>query len=153
MESRDPNRNVSTPVDGHILWMPGGVRLEIHLTSADTDGAFCLLVDEPPASYSLPLHLHRNEAETVHIVDGEFELEVAGSRHHVGPGQTIHIPRGIVHGSRNVGGQPGRRVLLFSPAGIERFFLETGASSPDIKIDQVAALESASRHGWVFTQS
>ncbi len=24
--------------------MPGGVRTEIHLTGADTDGAFCLLV-------------------------------------------------------------------------------------------------------------
>jgi quercetin dioxygenase-like cupin family protein len=142
---------MTEPSEPQIVWMPAGLRIEIHLTSTDTDGAFCLLVDGPPVSYSLPLHLHRNEAETVHIVDGEFEIEVDRQLHQLGPGQTIHIPKGIVHGSRNVGQRPGRRVLLFSPAGIEHFFLEIGAPSPDLEIDQQTALASASRHGWVFT--
>lgn len=142
---------MTKPAEPQVVWMPGGLRIEIHLASADTGCAFCLLVDEPPASYSLPLHLHRNEAETVHIVDGEFEIEVDGQQHTLGPGQTIHIPQGAVHGSRNVGERPGRRVLLFSPAGIERFFLETGATSPDAEIDLATALASANRHGWVFT--
>jgi hypothetical protein len=39
-----------------VVWMPGGVRTEIQLTGADTDAAFCLLVDEPPAGWSLPPH-------------------------------------------------------------------------------------------------
>jgi quercetin dioxygenase-like cupin family protein len=61
-----------------VVWMPGAVRTEIHLQSADTSGGFCLLVDHPPAGWSLPMHLHRGAAETIYIVDGEFEMQVAG---------------------------------------------------------------------------
>jgi quercetin dioxygenase-like cupin family protein len=131
--------------------MPGGVRTEVHLCSEDTGGAFCLLVDEPPSGWSLPPHRHR-EAETIHVIAGEFEMEVDGERSQVSAGETIHIPRGAVHASSNAGDGPGRRVLLFSPAGMERFFLETGADSADAEIDPGEALQSAIRHGWEFVR-
>jgi len=133
-----------------VVWMPGGVRTEVHLDSADTGGAFCLLVDEPPAGWSLPAHRHQREAETIHVIAGEFEMEVDGERSRLGPGETMHVPAGVVHASANVGNDTGRRILLFSPAGMERFFLETGAESPDAEVDPGAALESAIRHGWEF---
>jgi len=43
--------------------MPGGVRTEIHLAAEDTEGAFCLIVDHPPAGWSLPAHRHRSEID------------------------------------------------------------------------------------------
>jgi uncharacterized cupin superfamily protein len=130
--------------------MPGGVRTEIHLTADDTGGAFCLLVDRPPAGWSLQAHRHHNEAETIHIVEGDFEMEVDGARSRLSAGQTIHVPRGVIHSSANIGQQPGHRVVLFSPAGMERFFFEAGASVPGSEIDLTAALASANRHGWEF---
>jgi quercetin dioxygenase-like cupin family protein len=133
-----------------VVWMPGGVCTEIHLGGADTGGAFCLLVDHPPAGWSLPAHLHADAIETIHVVEGEFEITVAGSSERLGPGQTVHIPAGIVHSGANVGDGPGRRVLIFSPAGMEGFFLEVGAVSPDAEIDGRAALAAARRHGWQF---
>jgi len=132
--------------------MPGGVRTEIHLTGADTDGAFCLLVDEPPAGWSLPPHSHAAEAETIHVLAGEFEMTVDGSTTHLGPGQTVHIPAGVVHSGRNIGPETGRRLLVFSPAGMEEFFREAGAASPDAEVDPDAALDAATRHGWRFTR-
>lgn len=128
--------------------MPGGVRTEIHLVADDTDGGFCLLVDNPPAGWSLPPHRHSNEAETIHIVRGEFEMEVDGKRSRVAAGETVHIPRGVIHSGTNVGTKPGQRVLLFNPAGMERFFLEAGASTPDSEIDPAATAAAAKRHGW-----
>src|SRR5271154_2370727 len=113
--------------DVRVAWMRGAVRTEIHLTSEDTDGAFCLLVDHPPAGWSLPAHRHHNEAETIHIVEGDFEMEVDGQRLRLSAGETVHVPRGVIHSGANVGQQAGHRVLLFSPAGMERFFLEAGA--------------------------
>jgi hypothetical protein len=41
-------------------------------------------------------------------------------------------------------------VLLFSPAGMERFFLDAGAGAPDGEIDPAAVLASAVSHGWEF---
>jgi quercetin dioxygenase-like cupin family protein len=133
-----------------VVWMPGGVRTEIRLTAADTDGAFCLLLDEPPAGWSLPSHVHVDAAETIHVLKGEFETTVDGITERTGPGQTVHISAGVVHSGGNVGGGPGRRLLIFSPAGMEEFFREAGAPSPDAEADLGAALESALRHGWRF---
>ena len=130
--------------------MPGGVRTEIQLTGADTGGAFCLLVDEPPAGWSLPAHIHSDAAETIHVLEGEFETTVAGVIERTGPGQTLHIPAGVVHAGGNVGAGLGRRLLIFSPAGMEEFFREAGAPSPDAEVERGAALASALRHGWRF---
>jgi quercetin dioxygenase-like cupin family protein len=133
-----------------VVWMPGGVRTEIHLTGGDTSGAFCLLADDPPVGWSLPPHVHVDAAETIHVVEGEFEMTVDGATERLGPGQTLHIPAGVVHAGGNVGATPGRRLLTFSPAGMEEFFREAGAPSPDLEVDRATVLDTAVRHGWQF---
>jgi quercetin dioxygenase-like cupin family protein len=138
------------PAAPQVVWMPGGVRTEIHLGGAETGGSFCLLVDHPPAGWSLPAHLHADAAETIHVVEGEFEMTVDGRTERLGHGQTVHVPAGVVHSGANVGASPGRRVLIFSPAGMEEFFREAGTTSADVEIDPRAALAAATRHGWQF---
>lgn len=130
--------------------MPGGVRTEIHLGGPDTNGAFCLLIDEPPGGWSLPPHLHQGVAETIHVVAGEFWMEVEGKRSILGAGETIHIPGDTVHSGGNLGETPGRRVVIFTPGGMERFFLEAGTSSAEAQVDLAGALAAAQRHGWKF---
>jgi mannose-6-phosphate isomerase-like protein (cupin superfamily) len=130
--------------------MPGGVRTEIHLDRVDTQGAFCLLVDHPPVGWSLPPHVHHGVAETIHIVDGEFELMLGGRRFRLVPGQTIHVPADMIHSTSNVGAGPGQRVLIFSPAGMEEFFLQAGAPSAEAEVDGAAVVAAAVRHGWEF---
>jgi quercetin dioxygenase-like cupin family protein len=133
-----------------VVWMPGGMRTEIHLDRVDTQGAFCLLVDHPPVGWSLPPHVHHGAAETIHVIEGEFDMRLGGRPFRLGPGQTIHVPAGVIHASANVGAAPGRRALIFSPAGMEEFFLEAGAASPETAIDGAHVLASAIRHGWEF---
>ncbi len=89
-------------------------------------------------------------AETIHIVEGDFEIDLDGCRSQLSPGQTIHVPRGVIHSGANIGQLPGRRVVLFSPAGIEQFFLHAGAPTSGAEIDLAAVLASATRHGWEF---
>jgi quercetin dioxygenase-like cupin family protein len=133
-----------------VVWMPGGVRTEIHVAGSETDGAFCLLVDYPPAGWSLPPHLHRGVAETIYVVDGEFETTVEGQSSRLGAGETIHVPADVIHSGGNVGDDTGRRVVIFSPGGMEQFFLELGTDSPDQEVDVRDAVAAAIRHGWRF---
>jgi mannose-6-phosphate isomerase-like protein (cupin superfamily) len=130
--------------------MPGGVRTEIHLDRVDTQGSFCLLVDHPPAGWSLPQHVHHGVAETIHIVEGEFEVSLAGRPFRLRPGQTIHVPAGMIHSTMNIGTGPGRRILIFSPAGMEEFFLQVGAPTAESELDGAQVLAAAVRHGWEF---
>ena len=130
--------------------MAGGVRTEIHLDSQATGGAFCLLVDYPTVGWSLPAHLHRDAAETIHVIDGQFEMTIGERPLSLAPGQTVHIPAGVVHSGANTSQAPGQRILIFSPGGMENFFLEAGAPSPDSEVDRAAAVAAAMRHGWEF---
>jgi quercetin dioxygenase-like cupin family protein len=133
-----------------VVWMPGGLRTEIHLGGDDTGGAFCLLADEPPPGWTLPAHRHANESETIHIVAGEFEMEIDGRKQLIGPGETVHIPQGVSHAGTNVGSEKGRRIIVFSPAGMEGFFREAGAGSPDEQRDIAGLLRVAGSYGWRF---
>lgn len=131
------------------VWMPGGVRTEIHLVGKQTGNAFCLFVDHPPAGWSLPPHRHLNEAETIYVVEGTFSMKIDGNTSELGAGDSVHIPRGVVHAGANVGTETGRRVVMFSPAGMESFFAEVGRADPG-GFDRAAARNSAVRHGWDF---
>src|SRR3954465_14819713 len=132
-----------------VVWMPGGVRTEIHLRGEDTAGAFCLLRDELPPGWELPPPRPRDQAETMHVVSGSMGVMVDGEEKLVRAGETAHVPRGVVHSTGNASEEPLRRVVLFSPAGMEGFFLEGGAEAPD-GVDARAALDAAMRHGWEF---
>ena len=139
-----------TRLEPIVLWLPGGVRNELHATGDDTGGAFCLSVDFPPTGWSLPSHRHLREAETIHVLEGRFDIVIDGDRTELGPGETIRIPAGVLHSGGNIGRAPGKRVVIFSPAGPEKFFLEIGASEPGQSFDMRAVLEAATRHGFVF---
>ena len=131
-------------------WLPGGVRIEIKLDGDATDGQLCLLVDNPPSGWSLPPHRHANEAETIHVVAGEFELIVDGERRVMRAGDTAHVPRGVTHSGRNIGTTTGQRVIVFSPAGVEGWFREASAATPDADFDMEALGAAAVRYGWEF---
>lgn len=133
------------------VWMPGGLRVEIHLTAADTGGACCLIVDHPPVGWSLPAHRHARETEVIHVVAGEFAVTVDGERRITGPGDTITIPPGTEHGAELLGEEPGRRVVIFSPGGMEEFFAAAGTEQPGEQYDLRQLLELAARYGWRFT--
>jgi len=135
------------------IWMPGGVRTEVHLGGEETGGALCMIVDHPPPGWSLPAHRHANEDETIHVLEGEFEMEVGGEVVRLSAGETVHIPRGVVHSGGNVGAGPGRRVVVFTPAGMEDFFLEVGLPTARDEPDAGAAMASAARYGWEFVTS
>jgi len=130
--------------------MPGGVRTEVHLGGEETGGALCMLVDQPPPGWSLPAHRHANEDETIHVLEGEFEMEIGGEPIRLSAGETVHIPRSVVHSGGNVGAGPGRRLVVFTPAGMEDFFLEVGLPSERDEVDASAAMASATRYGWEF---
>lgn len=133
-----------------VLWMPGGVRTEVRLTAQDTDGAFALLVDEPPVGWALPTHRHAYEAEVIQVLRGEFEITIEDQVRVLGPGESIHIACGQAHSSRNLGTDTGRRMLMFAPAGMEAMFREIGTASPGEEVDPQAVLAAAKRYGWRF---
>ena len=44
-----------------------------------------------------PLHLHPDEDESFHILEGEVLVQIDGEEHLGGPGSFISVPRGVPH--------------------------------------------------------
>lgn len=70
-------------------------------------------------------HLHYNQDEWFYVVEGEFILEVGQDKFRLKPGDSILAPSKIPHVWAYTGGDLGRILIAFMPAGkMEAFFRE-----------------------------
>ncbi len=70
-------------------------------------------------------HLHYEQDEWFYIVEGEFIMEIGQERFRLSPGDSILGPRKVPHVWAYTGGQRGRILIAFLPAGrMESFFRE-----------------------------
>lgn len=131
--------------------MPGGMLTEIHADGEQTGGRFCMVITEDPdCDWALARHHHEHESETIHVISGRMEMTVGTDTTELGPGDSIHIPAGTPHSGSCIGDEPGRRLVVFSPAGIEGFFRAIGSPSPGEVAEPETIVAATQQYGWVF---
>jgi quercetin dioxygenase-like cupin family protein len=87
---------------GERFEMPDGSIYEVTSAAADSDGAavgmnFIL----PPRAFAPPPHLHPTQTEEFEVLDGTFELMVAGRWRTLETGERASVPPGVVHTFKN----------------------------------------------------
>lgn len=87
-----------------------------------------------PSGPVAPRHVHSNEDEVFQVLEGEFEFLLGDDVVRATPGAFIYSPKGQLHSFTNVGDGPGRVMILFSPAGIEGFFEESGEPAESLTL-------------------
>lgn len=99
-------------------------------TGQDTGGQIAVIIQNLAPGIEVPMHVHDNEDEHFHLLEGEVLFEVENSRLTLKPGDMIFLPRHIPH-SFKVAGQVTARVRLsIVPAGLENMFAELGQLPP-----------------------
>jgi oxalate decarboxylase/phosphoglucose isomerase-like protein (cupin superfamily) len=79
-------------------------------------------------------HNHPESEEILYVLSGEGEQMLADHEpFEVKPGDTIYVPTGVFHSTRNTGWEPMRLLALYNPGGPEKVL----EGLPDFK--QVAA--------------
>jgi quercetin dioxygenase-like cupin family protein len=113
------------PTDGKVLLNPNGGRMMVKVRDEDTTGAYSVHENTiPPGSPGPRPHIHRNHEEAFYVLEGELTVR-AGARTITAPaGSFVVVPRGVVHQPSNPRPEPTRVLLIFSPAGMGRFFEE-----------------------------
>lgn len=102
------------------------------VTGEHTAGAFTLVDALVPPGGGPPPHTHSREDESFYIIEGTMTFTANGRTFTAGPGESVHIPRGIPHHFHNSSDRPVRMLFQCIPAGIEHMFLEAGTPvSPD----------------------
>ena len=107
----------------------------LKLTAGDTNGQFTAIVQNNPPNTRIPKHVHANEDEVFHLLEGEMEFEVGTQTVTLKAGDLIFLPRGVPHSFKVVGSANAKTHLTVFPAGIEKMFEELSqlpAGPPDL---------------------
>ena len=129
----------STTTTGEIIQL-GQITVRFLLEGKCTNGQVAMFEFAVPGGAKVPVpHYHKDFDETVYGLGGKLSFMVDGKPLDVGPGDTVFIPRGAVHGFNNFD-QPEARALAVITPGLlgPDFFKEIGAivnagGPPDIE--------------------
>lgn len=113
----------------------------IKISGRDTGGLFTVIENYNDPGIGIPMHVHKNEDEIFHIIEGEMEFETQGKTHLLKQGDMIFLPRMIPHAFRVVGDQKAKAVVTIMPSGIEHMFETLSALPPGMPdLEKVAAI-------------
>lgn len=98
--------------------------LTFKLTPKERDGVF--IIENTFHEKGGPAkHLHYDQDEWFYVVEGEFLLEIGQEKFTLKPGDSVLGPRKIPHVWAYTGGNYGKILIAFMPAGkMEAFFRE-----------------------------
>lgn len=136
------------PEDIHI----GPLHLRFLRSKHETAGALDMFEMTVPPDARMPVaHYHRDWDETVYGVSGVLTFTVAGELIAIGPGETIHIPGGVVHGFDNRGPAPATCLSVLTPGilGPEYFREMAAALAGGAPPDPAIMRGIMARHGLI----
>jgi len=110
------------PEEGERIRSPLSGEVTFFVRGEQSNGALAALEATAPPGSDPPLHVHTREEETVYVLEGQFRWKLGEERPITGPGSFVFIPRGLAHTWQCIGETPGRMLITFAPAGMERFF-------------------------------
>lgn len=115
----------------------------VKVSSDDSGGAFALMEDNLKLGFALGLHLHRQHAETFYILEGDVDFYLDGGWMTAPPGTTVHISPGVEHAVVLPEGRTGKLLMIFQPAGFDRFLKELAGLS-DAELADEARMQALS---------
>jgi quercetin dioxygenase-like cupin family protein len=110
------------PGEGTTIEGPAGGPLTFKVRGEQTGGALLVFENVIAPGDGPPEHLHENEDEAWYVLEGELDFKLDGDLSSAPAGSFVFVPRGVPHCFRNFGSEPARILLMFTPAGMERFF-------------------------------
>lgn len=88
---------INTSITGkELLWF-NNTLVAIQVSSADGEDRICVIEHRQPYGDSAPLHVHRNEDEVFHILEGRIRFVIDGRERIAGAGETVLAPKGLPH--------------------------------------------------------
>jgi quercetin dioxygenase-like cupin family protein len=128
---------MSDGTEANGLWFMTA-HLTIHLSrTANADG-ISIIEHRMAAGFAPPLHVHRDEDETFHILSGEFRFRQGEATRHARVGDTVHLPKGVPHGFRVVS-PGGGRCLTITRGRFEDMVRSASRPAPSVVLPEQAA--------------
>ena len=132
-ESEMMERGVAhvSPGEGTTLRVMGEL-VTYKVTSGQTGGAYSLFEVASQPGTGAPSHVQHRQDEFFYVLEGDYEFLVEDRTLRMPAGSLLYVPKGNLHGHKNVGEGTGRMLISQTPGGLlERFFEEVGEEALD----------------------
>jgi mannose-6-phosphate isomerase-like protein (cupin superfamily) len=124
----------------------GGITVAVRAPAEATGGAFSVFEELAPLA-DTPAHVHANEDEYFHAIEGEHAIFVGDTEHRIGPGQGVFAPRGVPHAQRRIEPGVGRMLYVCSPGGFEGFFRRLAEADANGTLGEAAYAAASEEFG------
>ena len=123
----------------------GVTRMRLILSEEQTNGALAVAEFRGAEGVWTVPHVHERMEESFYVLEGTFVFTVGGREVEARQGAFLMVPRGTPHVMR-AGPGGGALLTLFTPAGLERMFIELGRLPATSITDPKVRAEVATRH-------
>lgn len=144
MKSDRPQPIVISPASGQELKFLG---ITHKLTYQQSGGAFYLFTFEFDPESGNRRHVHQNEDEVVHVLEGAIEIRLGDQTLQAVTGGMAHLPKQIPHALYNPLKTPSRYLGMAVPGGMENFFDELAAANDAGALDDAAHKRISQKYG------
>lgn len=144
------NMSPQTKIKGNEWFNWAGTDYFIQLTKEQSSGCMGIFEGIVPAGEGPPIHIHHNEDEVIHVLEGVYKFWLDGATTTIEAGRSIFLPRGIPHSFQVLGSKAGRNLAVVTPGGFEGFFVDVSTDALTIPDDMPKIAEIAGRYGLEF---
>lgn len=117
--------------EGNSFWVLGDL-YTFKVTGKQTNGSFTVVEQIIQPQSGPPPHVHHREDEAFYVLEGKF-LFLSGDKSSIFEGGSfVYIPKGTLHTFKNIDEQPGRLMVIITPAGLEDFFYAIGTPAANL---------------------
>lgn len=115
---------VLRPGEGEPLNLRGA-DMRIKTGAGQGGNVFSFVESRDPSGFAAAPHIHHAAVEAFYVLEGQYVFQGADAETQLGAGGFVFIPKGVRHALRLLG-ESGRTLIVYAPAGIERFWQELG---------------------------
>jgi quercetin dioxygenase-like cupin family protein len=150
MSNPTPRFTLVPVADRRTYWL-GGQRQAVIVGAGQTGNRYALSHSTVAVGIGAFEHSHSREAEAFYVLSGILRFSLEGRTLLLERGAFLHVEPGSKYGFEAVGPDPSEVLILYAPAGLERFVAEAGIPDPaDPARSQEAAAHSIEQAGEVF---
>jgi quercetin dioxygenase-like cupin family protein len=143
---------VVAPGGGPVWNMAPGRSAALKMQGGDTADSVMAFEEAAPPGTETPMHLHHDSDEVTYVLSGEFTFKIGDEVTVGGAGTCAFMPRGVPHAWKNTGGDTGRALFLYTPAGAGRLFEELQVLQRALSsMDDKEITETFKLYGWEVT--
>jgi quercetin dioxygenase-like cupin family protein len=103
------------PGEGATIPGPAGGLLTFKVRGEQTNGTFTAFENVIAPKDGPVFHRHANEDESWYVLEGDLRFKLDGEMESAPAGSFVFVPRGVPHAFQNVGDEPARILVMFTP--------------------------------------